>query len=111
MGLSTHVLDTARGEPGAGVGVLLERTGSTPGVWEQLGAAVTDAEGRAALLDGVVPPGTYRVVFDTGGHDAAQGRTGLYPVVSVVLSVADPTEHLHVPLLLSPFGYTTYRGS
>jgi len=111
VGLSTHVLDTATGAPGVGVGVLLERAGTTPGVWEQLGAAVTDADGRAALLDGAVPAGTYRVVFDTGGHDAAQGRTGLYPVVSVVLALAEPAERLHVPLLLSPFGYTTYRGS
>ena len=111
MGLSTQVLDTATGRPGAGIAVLLERTGSSSGVWEQLGAAVTGADGRASLLDGALPPGTYRVVFDTGGHDAAQGRSGLYPVVSVVLAVPEPTERLHVPLLLSPFGYTTYRGS
>ena len=111
MGLSTHVLDTALGRPGAGVGVLLERTGATAGVWEQLGASVTDADGRAVLLEGVVPPGTYRVVFDTGGHDLAQGRTGMYPLVPVVLAVPEPVERLHVPLLLSPFGYTTYRGS
>jgi len=100
MSLSTHVLDTARGEPAAGVPVRLE---SLDG--QRLAEGVTDQDGR--LRDWVPAwhwrAGTYRLVFATAG--------AFFPEVAVVFRVADPDRHYHVPLLLSPFGYTVYRGS
>ncbi|MBC3762261.1 hydroxyisourate hydrolase [Quadrisphaera oryzae] len=107
MGLSTHVLDTASGAPAAGVPVSLSlRTGDA---WAPLVTATTDDDGRAALLHDDPEPGTYRLLFDTSG------RSGFFPEVAVVVVVpeggSDGQRRLHVPLLLSPFGYTTYRGS
>jgi 5-hydroxyisourate hydrolase len=96
MTLSTHVLDTARGEPAAGVPVRLERAGVP------LASGVTGADGRLRF-DNELLPGRYRLVFDTAG--------AFFPEVVVVFEVTDPVRHLHVPLLLSPYGYTTYRGS
>ena len=110
-GITTHVLDTARGRPAAGVAVALARRSGDD--WTELGAASTDANGRVAnLLPAHVtsPAGTYRLRFDVGRYFAAQGVTPFYPYVEVVFEVRD-TEHHHVPLLVSPFGYTTYRGS
>lgn len=108
MGLSTHVLDTAAGAPAAGVPVSLSlRAGAE--AWAPLVTAVTDDDGRAVLLFDDPDPGTYRLLFDTSG------RSGFFPEVAVVVTVPEgvPGERrsLHVPLLLSPFGYTTYRGS
>jgi 5-hydroxyisourate hydrolase len=109
--ISTHVLDTARGHPADAVPVVLEREG--PGGWEQVGADVTDADGRIASL---LPPGEplahgrYRLTFDTGAYFRTLGDAVFYPEVAVVFTVAGD-EHHHVPLLLSPFGYSTYRGS
>ena len=91
--ITTHVLDTARGRPAAGVPVALEGAGG----------AVTDADGRASL--GEVGPGRHRLVFEVGA------LSPFYPEVSIVFVVAEAEDHLHVPLLLSPYGYTTYRGS
>jgi 5-hydroxyisourate hydrolase len=109
MRITTHVLDTAAGRPAAGVGVVLERAGD--GGWEALGRGATDADGRIGdLLGGPATGGRFRLTFDTAGHFAAAGARGFYPEVSVVFEVAGD-EHVHVPLLLSPFGYTTYRGS
>lgn len=106
MTLSTHVLDTARGAPGTGIGVrLLDAAGSL------VASATTDDDGRAVLLDGEVPTGTHRIAFDTAGYDTALGRAGLFPEVVVAVAVPPGTDRLHVPVLLSPFGYTTYRGS
>ena len=105
--ISTHVLDTARGHPAAGLEVVLEREG------EQLGRGTTDADGRIGEL---LPPGAeledgrYRLTFDTGAYFRDRGEAAFYPEVAVVFTVA-ADEHHHVPLLLSPFGYTTYRGS
>jgi 5-hydroxyisourate hydrolase len=98
--LSTHVLDTARGEPAAGVPVRLE---SLDG--QRLAAGVTDHDGRLRdwVPDGHWRAGTYRLVFETAGT--------FFPEVAVVFRVADPDRHYHVPLLLSQFGYTVYRGS
>jgi len=111
-GLSTHVLDTAGGRPAAGVGVVLEIGGA--GSWRELARAATDRDGRCAeLLPSGTPlePATYRLTFATGAYFAGQGTTSFYPQVAVVFEVRDPSEHHHVPLLLSPFGYSTYRGS
>lgn len=111
--LSTHVLDTAAGRPAVGVSIVLERieaSGITP-----MGKGVTDADGRLREL---VPPGTalavgtYRLRFDTGAYfDACGVADRFYDTVAVDFHVGDAAIHYHVPLLLSPFGYCTYRGS
>ncbi|GAA3086842.1 hydroxyisourate hydrolase [Streptosporangium carneum] len=103
MSLSTHVLDAALGRPAAGVAVRLEQAGRV------LAEGVTDAEGR---IGGWTPgAGANRLVFDTGGYFAARAVEAFYPEVSVDFTVGDPDERYHVPLLLSPFAYSTYRGS
>jgi 5-hydroxyisourate hydrolase len=80
--------------------------------WTPAGSAATDADGRARdLLAGPLQAGRYRLTFDTGAYFRAAGVTAFYPDVSVHFEVTDPGEHHHVPLLLSPFGYSTYRGS
>jgi 5-hydroxyisourate hydrolase len=110
--ITTHVLDTARGCPAAGVRVVLERAAGD-GAWEPLGTGVTDADGRLGdlLAPGArVAAGRYRLTFATGAYFAAAGARAFYPEVAVLFAV-DDDEHLHVPLLLSPFGYSTYRGS
>ena len=99
-GITTHVLDTAKGKPAAGMRLTLRRGD------EELFAGETDADGRARLAD-KAEPGTYTVVFDTGTYNEG----GFYPEVTIVFVVTGGNEHYHVPLLLSPFGYSTYRGS
>jgi 5-hydroxyisourate hydrolase len=110
-GISTHVLDTARGLPAAGVPVSLAlRTGEE---WTEIAAAPTDADGRVAnLLPGNTKHfvGTYRLRFDIGAYFAGQGVLAFYPYIDVVFLVSEDRPH-HVPLLVSPFGYSTYRGS
>jgi 5-hydroxyisourate hydrolase len=106
--ITTHVLDSARGRPAAGVPVRLER--ATGG--EALGSARTDEDGRVRELGPARPDaGGYRLVFDTGAYFEATGQRGFYPEVAVAFRVVQPDEHYHVPLLLSPFAYSTYRGS
>lgn len=102
--ISTHVLDTALGIPAAGVRVVLhcETDGAVAGT------GVTDSDGR--VRDLIATPGTYRLQFETAAYFAASARDTFYPEISIVFTVAD-SAHYHVPLLLSPFGYTTYRGS
>jgi 5-hydroxyisourate hydrolase len=113
--ITTHVLDTAQGRPAAGVPVRLERLEG--GTWQLVGEGVTDGDGRLRTLTpaGADPPAaTYRLRFDTGAYFAASGGAGFYPYVEVVFTVAEAAPgggHHHVPLLLSPFGYSTYRGS
>jgi 5-hydroxyisourate hydrolase len=123
-GISTHVLDIAAGRPAAGVQVRLERVAAAgqqaAAAGEELAAACTDADGRIASLGPeAIAPGTYRLIFDTGDYlvrqrgDGASGAgTGaaFFPEVTVTFTVADG-EHYHVPLLMSPFGYSIYRGS
>lgn len=113
MRISTHILDIARGKPAAGVLVRLSRHES-PDTWRQLASARTDLDGRCAQL---VPEGEkldegeYRLEFDTAGYYASQRTEGLYPMVQITFLVRPGESHFHVPLLLSPNGYTTYRGS
>jgi 2-oxo-4-hydroxy-4-carboxy-5-ureidoimidazoline decarboxylase len=106
--VSTHVLDTARGVPAVGLRVRVERWGG--GGWVACGGGVTGADGRVgALLAGGGPGGEYRLVFETGEWFDRAGTGGLYPEVAVVVRAG--RGHLHVPLLLGPYSYMTYRGS
>lgn len=108
MSLSTHVLDATTGAPAAGVAVRLEsRIG---GDWQQVGEAVTDADGRVREL-GEPSVGMHRLSFDTGAFFARAGVQGFYPEVAITFEVVDAGAHHHVPLLLSPYAYSTYRGS
>jgi len=100
MGISTHILDTAKGRPAAGVRVVLTREERV--VFD----GVSDDDGRARLTEHA-EAGTYRLTFDTGAYNPG----GFFPEATIVFTVDDPTRHFHVPLLLSPFGYATYRGS
>jgi 5-hydroxyisourate hydrolase len=112
--ITTHVLDTARGRPAEGVPVVLERAAPERDGWEVVGRGVTDADGRRRDLipDGRRPaPGRYRLTFDTGAYFTRSGQRAFYPEVAVVFAVENGDEHYHVPLLLNPFGYSTYRGS
>lgn len=109
--ITTHVLDTAAGRPGRGIAIELERV--EHGTWHMVGGGMTDDDGRLRTLTpaGPVPEGTYRIRFQTGTYFAAQGQPGFFPVVEIQFTVVDGAQHYHVPLLLSPFGYSTYRGS
>lgn len=112
MSLSTHVLDTSLGRPASGVQVSLDqRTGD--GGWIHVVAAETDGDGRVGRLvpAGVLAAGVYRLTFAVADWAAERGTTTFFPEVSIVFEVTAPDEHHHVPLLLSPFGYSTYRGS
>jgi 5-hydroxyisourate hydrolase len=123
--LTTHVLDIANGKPATGIAVTLDiardpgtargpNIGRVAGEWFEVAHGVTDDDGRIA---GFVPAlaaleaTVYRLRFATGAYFQAQGVRTFYPEVSVVFQIHDSREHYHVPLLLSPFGYTTYRGS
>jgi 5-hydroxyisourate hydrolase len=103
VSITTHVLDATTGRPAAGVAVRLSGVDGAP-----VASGHTDPDGRCALAPYDVEPGTYELTFDTGGYFAE--RT-FYPSVSVTFRVADGGAHHHVPLLLSPWSYTTYRGS
>ena len=109
--VTTHVLDTARGTPAAGVPVRLERvSGAGP---EEIGRASTDADGRVRDLGpSQLRPGTYRLVFAVAEYFASlDQRDSFFPEVTVTFTADGAAPHYHVPLLLSPFGYATYRGS
>lgn len=107
--LSTHVLDISLGRPAAGVDVRLEPAGDGA---DPLTVATTDADGRVGEFGPAdLPAGRYRLVFGTGEYFAGTGRQAFHPQVIVEFEVTDPGQHYHVPLLVSPYGYTTYRGS
>jgi 5-hydroxyisourate hydrolase len=106
MTVSTHVLDATLGAPAAGVAVSLASSG--PGGWEAIETGVTDSDGRHRF-ESRTKPGVYQLVFGTGGYFAARGMASFYPEVIVTFTVTDG--HYHVPLLLSPFAYSTYRGT
>jgi 5-hydroxyisourate hydrolase len=111
--ITTHVLDLSRGRPAAGVSVILERAhGETD--WAELARGTTNADGRLTDLlprAAGLTPGPYRLRFATASYFAAQGVRSLYPEVLVVFQVEEAADHYHIPLLLSPYGYSTYRGS
>lgn len=107
--ITTHVLDTALGRPAEGVPVRLESVSHTV---TTLATAETNPDGRVADLGPErVEPGTYRLVFDTASYFSATGQDGFFPEVSLTFTLTDPEQHYHVPVLLSPFAYSTYRGS
>jgi len=111
--ITTHVLDTSRGRPADGVPVVLEIE-SADGSWKQIGTATTDADGRAKDLlpsNFALHGGVYKLTFDTASYFASQKVESFYHEVNIVFEIHDPAQHYHVPLLLSPFGYSTYRGS
>ncbi|HET7292450.1 MAG TPA: hydroxyisourate hydrolase [Vicinamibacteria bacterium] len=110
--ITTHVLDTSVGRPAAGIGVCLETAEGE--IFSEVARGRTDDDGRCRDL---LPAGTaltrgvYRLTFDTGAYFAGRGVATFFPRVAIVFQVSEPTQHHHVPLLLSPFGYSTYRGS
>jgi 5-hydroxyisourate hydrolase len=112
--ITTHILDIAQGKPAAAVAVVLERRGEGD-TWTELGRGTTNSDGRLADLladDTVLGPGVYRLRFATGAYFASCGVRGFYPEVQVVIQLQAPVgRHYHIPLLLSPYGYSTYRGS
>ena len=112
MTLSTHVLDATSGRPAAGVAVRLEH--GRDGGWAPAARGQTDADGRLRLARDGGPefePGVYRITFATGAYFRARGAASFYPEVTITFEITAAGEHYHVPLLLSPFAYSTYRGS
>jgi 5-hydroxyisourate hydrolase len=112
MGISTHVLDLAKGRPAPGIPVTLERRAGEG--WREAGSGTTDRDGRVGALlpaGDDAQPGTYRLRFDVRAYFSAAGETSFYPVIEITFTAVAENPKYHVPLLLSPFGYTTYRGS
>jgi hydroxyisourate hydrolase len=110
--ITTHVLDISRGVPAVGITVILELRQAS--AWAPIGRGITDENGRVNTLttEGRLAPGTYRLTFDIGSFHREQGLSvSFFPEVKITFNVRDPDEHFHLPLLLSPFGYSTYRGS
>jgi len=110
--ITTHVLDLSNGHPAAGVAVALERADGKD--WSEVASGVTDEDGRITDLlsrKKSLTEGRYRLVFATGAYFAARRVPAFFPEVTVDFVVADAAAHYHVPLLVSPFGYSTYRGS
>jgi 5-hydroxyisourate hydrolase len=109
VSISTHLLDTMRGQPAAGITVRLDRR-EPDGDWKEVGEAVTDADGRVAQIsDGELETGEYRLEFDTRPYFERSGLDAFYPSIAVVVNFEGG--HLHVPLLLSAYGYSTYKGT
>ena len=110
--ITTHVLDTSLGRPAAGVPVALEIQ-TTGGGWREISRGATDGDGRLRHLiePGTLVAGIYRLTFETRGYFHLRKIGSLYPQITIVFHVEDPKEHYHIPLLLSPYGYSTYRGS
>lgn len=114
--ITTHILDTTRGTPAQGVPIaLFQQQGSS---WEELGSGLTNNDGRITdlLADSIqLPAGVYRMHFDTASYFSANGETGFYPFVDIVFTIdeanAASAAHYHIPLLLTAYGYSTYRGS
>lgn len=110
--ITTHVLDTSKGKPASGVGIILQQP-FRDDQWQEITSGVTNSDGRISdFLDSdiVLSPGIYRMYFDTKSYFEKQGIKGFYPYVYIVFEIFD-SSHYHVPLLLNPFGYSTYRGS
>ena len=110
--ITTHILDTARGRPAVGVRVELEAHDGA--AWRRIGLGVSDQDGRLRSLtpgSAVLESGVYRLTFETGQYFRDLKTASFYPRVVVEFTVADGESHYHVPLLLGPYGYTTYRGT
>lgn len=109
--ITTHVLDTAQGRPAAGIPVALHLQAGDR--WQQIGHSVTNNDGRVSdlLPAGELKPGKYRLTFDTSRYLARTVARPFFPEISIVFEIHDAAQHYHVPLLLSPYGYSTYRGS
>lgn len=110
--ITTHVLDVSIGRPAAKVLVTLELQAAN-GSWSEQARSATDSDGRVKDFAALKPleAGTYRLIFDTRSYFVGREIDGLYPQVTITFEVKNPQEHYHIPLLLSPFGYSTYRGS
>lgn len=110
--ITTHVLDVALGRPAAGVPVVLD-VQTARGDFQDLSRGATDGDGRLRLLlpTGALKQGIYRLTFDTASYFESRKTAGLYPKVAIEFHVRNVTENYHIPLLLSPYGYSTYRGS
>lgn len=110
--ITTHVLDVARGKPAAGIAVTLEKQDAAGG-WRRMGAGKTDNDGRIKdlLKDGEGVAGAWRLTFEAGTYFKAQGVAAFYRAIPIEFHIEQAEKHYHVPLLLSPFGYSTYRGS
>ena len=110
MGISTHILDTTKGKPARGVTVWLELQDG--GTWRRVGEGVTNEDGRVKpLLDTLAKEGIYRIHFQVDEYFKQQQLEAFFPSVTIEFAVRSIKEHYHVPLLLNPFGYSTYRGS
>ena len=112
-GITTHILDTTSGRPGAGIPVVLERKTHSAG-WQAIAEGITDINGRIDDLlspRDVFLPGHYRLIFEIGPYFLLQSVECFFPQVAINFVVKDPMQHYHIPLLLNPFGYSTYRGS
>ena len=110
--ITTHILDTSKGKPAANVPVFLDY--QDEGEWKRVGSGTTDADGRVKELLGdqhTLVKGLYRLEFRVSDYFDANGTKSFYPYVKIVFTIEDPSSHHHVPLLLNPFGYSTYRGS
>jgi len=111
--LTTHVLDTAAGRPAAGIAIQLAQLDDAE-QWQPLAEGTTDADGRSAELmagQSTLAPGTYRLTFQLAAYFQARQVDSFYTAIPVVFTIRSPQQHVHVPLLVSPFGYSTYRGS
>jgi hydroxyisourate hydrolase len=109
--LTTHVLDTSVGRPGKNISIKLQT--ETEGKWSTIAQGITNDDGRIPDLlapERILPASNYKLVFDTEGYFQLQKVRGFYPAVEIQFSIADD-QHYHVPLLINPFGYSTYRGS
>ena len=108
--ITTHVLDTGAGRPASGVKAVLEAQSASG--WREVAAGQTDSDGRIKNFGPeAVDAGVYRIRFETGPYFAAAGTETFFPSVEVTFEIKDPAQHYHVPLLISPFAYSTYRGS
>ncbi len=106
MSLSSHVLDAVTGTPAIGVAITLTDTAGAV-----LAEATTDDDGRVKSLGDALAPGVYRLRFDTAAYFAAQAVAAFYPEIVIAFEITEPSSHYHVPVLLSPYAYSTYRGS
>lgn len=111
--ITTHILDVSLGKAAAGVAVKLELMDSSHS-WREISSRSTNGDGRVEDLLPVgsqAAPGIYRISFQVETYFESQGKAGFYPVIEIQFKLNQPSEHYHVPLLLSPFGYSTYRGT